>query len=317
MYQPIMIATDLLLLVFTILLPAAIFLYAGYKQRPRLLYIFAYTLGIVSVAYLINTQPGYGIGPQSSARSYFPLWFDLGLIAVLAIVPLAATFLLARFVGIKRGVAAIPPGFGKIDLWLLGVVAIIAATFLPLEALRNTLEQRILNPAKYVDLETRLTPQTLRKTDYSPLYPATPLTIEDAEWRLAVTLPQALKDMYLTNNGGAYAWLYVPITENPRPYLVDWRPIAASKGGHWRTISQLGYASGLRSQSAWKNTAFPPEAEDWIVISENWPYIIFLEKQEGSMRVGLANMADDLSSENPLFFESFSSFINTIRRRVH
>ncbi|MBL1437607.1 MAG: SMI1/KNR4 family protein [Rhodobacteraceae bacterium] len=259
---------------------------------------------------------GTNVG-SAYARALFPPWVETSILTVLALVSLTAVFLLARFIGKKRGAIATPPRMDGLDLSFLGVVAFIAATFLPLETMRNSLEQRIPNPAKYVDLDTRLTPQTLLQTHYSPLYPATQLQIGDAEWRLAATLPQALKDMYLVDNGGGYAWLYLPTTENPRSYLVDWRPIAGPTGGSWRTLSKLGYASGLRADRDWKNTVFPPEAEDWIIISENWPYIIFLEKQESSMRVGFANMANDLTNENPLFLESFSSFIDAARLRIH
>ena len=160
MYSPIMIATDLLLFAFICVLPAAIFLYAGYKQRPRLVYIFAYTLGIVAVVYRINNPPkapNTNVGSQYGTL-HFPFWVDVSILATVTILPLATAFLLARYVGKKRGVIASSATLSKPDIWRLGVGALIAAAFFPLVGLRDRLEQSLPNQTYYFDMETRLTP---------------------------------------------------------------------------------------------------------------------------------------------------------------
>lgn len=58
MYTAIMTVTDLLLAFYSVIIPTAIFLYAGYKQRPRVLYILAYTAGVCGITYWMTSAPG-------------------------------------------------------------------------------------------------------------------------------------------------------------------------------------------------------------------------------------------------------------------
>ena len=319
MYIVIMTAVDILLNVFIILLPVGLFLYAGYKQRPRLLYIAAFCALVALTVYLIQSQPQptYSRDPNTG---YFrlPLWAEFLLYAFIIITPLTIAFLMARFVGKKRGVKATPPRIGKIDAYLIGIALIALASMQPLVSARNRLEATLPNPEKYMHIETPVTPATMFYTRHGTFYfaPATEAEIAAAEARLGVTFPQPLKEMYLVNNGGDSAWLYVPKAgpkaENPRRYVVDWQPVK----GDWLSLDEITTAVELAKADRWQHFSVPADAENWIVISHKAPHMVFLEPQGDTMRVGMVDLSQDLSANNPRYFSDFERFLGLLRIRA-
>jgi len=308
-------AVDISLTVFTILLPVGIFLYAGYKQRPRLLYIAAFSILVALTVYLIlsQPQPSYSHDPNTGYIR-LPLWADLMIYAFIIIAPLSITFLMARFVGKKRRVKATSPGMGKMDAYLIGIATIALISMQPLISARDKLGATLPNPEEYISIETPVTPATMFYTRHGTSYfvPATEAEMNAAEARLGITFPQPLREMYLVNNGGDSAWLYLPKTGNPRRYVVDWRPVK----GDWLSLGQIAPATVLAKTHRWQHFTLPPEAENWIVISADDPHLVFLEPQGDTMRVGLVDLSQDLSADNPFYVGSFSRFLSLLRIRA-
>lgn len=295
-----------------IILPAFLLFYSGYKQRPRLS-ILAFIPG-VAIAFALWSENA----PGSNDPQSFSFSFEETIIfaAVLSAIPVTIAFFAARFIGKQSGPKQ-RIRFGKIDLAIIGTFLVLVIATAPLlSGVSQVTKQSIPNPDLYVDLDRAVTSETFFY--YAPYRdPATPADIEAAEARLGIILPQGLKDVYLTANGGGMNFLYLPNGDSLDQTLFYWHAVMGT--GEIETLrdtTEITRPVDLFSVPyPWNRD--PTQilaADDWVILANTVTHAMFLDYSTGpTPRLGLIEFTEAHGQDNPEYFDSFATFMAATR----
>lgn len=139
--------------------------------------------------------------------------------------------------------------------------------------------------------------------------------VDAAETRLGVRLPDTLRALYRTLNGGYVGWMYVPLVPNPGPFYDDWRGAFSIDYSSLASLEKLRTVAEHYSDFTDDPEDLPANAAHLVVLQARYGDMTLLDYSAGPRpRVLIVNY-DKPAGQDPVdvVFDDFDAFFAALR----